>query len=390
MTDARTFQAAGETPVTLPPSDPPVDPVDPVDAVDAVDAVDPEATAKAVLEYARRLLTEGDFPGADERIEAAKQLSPTDKDPWYLSGRSLLSQGNPEGALAAFEQGLALAPSDVFDPINDDLTEWQITAFRSLGRFDEASAIIEPLLERGCDNVRLINEAGWLAFDKKDVREAFAFFADSLTIDAANADAARMASNILRDYGRLSSARKTLHAALDSGADSSLWQELGDLAFLDKRYEEAAAAYEKLGPAGAKNRRRAKRMSLHLPPIRALRRRIEGRSEAAFTALEPRLERVDGELDTEERRREVRRAVADQWRQRTAAMALSDVINTVLAWLYVALGLGIAFAVAKILYHRNAFNFSIVEWGAVSLLYAAVIAVSMALLCLPVICLNDN
>lgn len=90
-----------------------------------------------------------------------------------------------ENAIKIFNHVLKLYP------YNEKAFVGKCISLRLLGQFEEATNLLMKAREKYPDNVRILNQIGWLCFDQKRYDSAFEIFDQILTIDPQNKNAQR-------------------------------------------------------------------------------------------------------------------------------------------------------------------------------------------------------
>ncbi|MCZ7418281.1 tetratricopeptide repeat protein [Verrucosispora sp. WMMA2121] len=167
-------------------------------------------------------------------------------------------------ALEAFEQALAIDPSDV------DALEWRVVALRRLRRFDEAGEAVRDAIARRPDAPSLRSQLGYLQFSLHEYGSALEAFEQALAIDPSDAKALEWRVVALRDLRRFDEAEEAVRDAIARRPDApNLRVELGYLH--DDRYD-FVAALEAFEQALAIDPSDAKALEWRVVALRRLRR----------------------------------------------------------------------------------------------------------------------
>lgn len=104
---------------------------------------DPDAKLNTaeLIEQASQSAASDDMERAFKLLDMAANRSPGDPMPWLIKGNILIDQQDYEGALAALDKAVEIAPGHAESHLGRAL------ALRQLGRFDEA----RPVLRRAFD-----------------------------------------------------------------------------------------------------------------------------------------------------------------------------------------------------------------------------------------------
>lgn len=155
----------------------------------------------------------------------------------HLAKALLLNQQKRgEDALAQFDQARLLDPQDVL------VVAWYATQLNSMGRFDQAQALLEPALAAHPLASPLLDEWGTLKFRRGDYAGAEAAYRQSLAARPTDSVAAFSLSGMLMMQQRLDDAQSVLQQALRVRPHYQLYQNLGSVLALRERWPEAAEA----------------------------------------------------------------------------------------------------------------------------------------------------
>ncbi|WP_083876609.1 protein kinase [Ideonella sp. B508-1] len=169
---------------------------------------------------------------ADKALALDNQLARA-----HLAKALLLNQQKRgEEALAQFDQARLLDPQDVL------VVAWYATQLNSMGRFDQAQALLEPALAAHPLASPLLDEWGTLKFRRGDYVGAEAAYRQSLAARPTDSVAAFSLSGMLMMQQRLDDAQSVLQQALRVRPHYKLYQNLGSVLALRERWPEAAEA----------------------------------------------------------------------------------------------------------------------------------------------------
>ncbi len=141
------------------------------------------SVAKVHKTAAQALISAGDYARALKHAEALTTFDPTDPEGWNTLGWLRYLEGDDEGAVRAFDQGLALAPGQ------GDLLYNKGMVYYGKGRADEAEALWEQALQAGYRTAEIFNNLGVVRFGKGRVPEAAELFRRALQVDPGYAEA---------------------------------------------------------------------------------------------------------------------------------------------------------------------------------------------------------
>ena len=169
---------------------------------------------------------------ADKALALDNQLARA-----HLAKALLLNQQKRgDEALAQFDQARLLDPQDVL------VVAWTATQLNSMGRFDQAQALLEPALAAHPLAAPLLDEWGTLKFRRGDYAGAEAAYRQSLAARPTDSVAAFSLSGMLMMQQRLDDAQSVLQQALRVRPHYKLYQNLGSVLALRERWPEAAEA----------------------------------------------------------------------------------------------------------------------------------------------------
>ena len=157
------------------------------------------ARALRFNDYGIGMLLAGDLRAAEAAFATVARLAPEYADAPVNLARVRLREGDPEGALAALETALGLAP---------DLPRalfFRAMARKALGRYDEALDDLRAVQEVHPRDRVVNNQVGRLLFLKREYAEAVAVLERTLSIDPEDLEAhynLMLASQGLRDAAR--------------------------------------------------------------------------------------------------------------------------------------------------------------------------------------------
>jgi tetratricopeptide (TPR) repeat protein len=154
-------------------------------------------------------------------------------------GLALAKKGDADGAIAQFNQALAIQPDDGEVHYNMGVV------LLAKGDVEDAIAQYERALEIAPDSAEFHNNLGTALFAKGDVEDAIAQFQESLKIQPDHADARYNLGNALLRLGKLDEAiaqyRKTLE--INPGHENAHYN-LGVALFMKGDLKEAIAQYQ--------------------------------------------------------------------------------------------------------------------------------------------------
>ncbi len=135
------------------------------------------SVAKVHKTAAQALIAGGDYARALLHARALASFAPEDPEGWNTLGWLLYMEGDDQGAVEAFDRGLALAPGQ------GDLLYNKGMVFYGKGRTGEAEALWTQALQAGCRTAELYNNLGVVHYAKGNVAEAARFFQSALQVD---------------------------------------------------------------------------------------------------------------------------------------------------------------------------------------------------------------
>ncbi len=141
------------------------------------------SVAKVHKTAAQALISGGDYARALKHARALTTFSPGDPEGWNMLGWLLYLEGDDEGAVAAFDRGLALAPGQ------GDILYNKGMVFYGKGRVDEAEALWSQAVDAGCRTAELYNNLGVIHYSKGRTAESVRFFQMALQVDPEYAEA---------------------------------------------------------------------------------------------------------------------------------------------------------------------------------------------------------
>ncbi len=141
------------------------------------------SVAKVHKTAAQALISGGDYARALKHARAMVTFGPEDPEGWNTLGWLLYLEGDDEGAVQAFDRGLALAPGQ------GDLLYNKGMVYYGKGRVDEAEALWSQAVDGGCKTAELFNNLGVIHYSKGRTAEAARFFQAALQVDPGYAEA---------------------------------------------------------------------------------------------------------------------------------------------------------------------------------------------------------
>ena len=179
------------------------------------------------------------FDEAEKAADGALKVLPDSVVLLNERGFVEFDRRNYEKAIEFFEAALTR------DPKNEDALQWKTTSLRALLRFDEAEKAADGALKVLPDSVVLLNERGFVEFDRRNYEKAIEFFDTALTHDPKNEDALQSKTASLRALRRFDEAEKAADGALKVLPDSVvLLNERGFVEFDRRNYEKAIEFFE--------------------------------------------------------------------------------------------------------------------------------------------------
>ncbi len=162
----------------------------------------PRETALRFNDYGIGLLLQGDLRGAEAAFLRVAELDPSFPDAPVNLARVLVQEGDPEGALAAADQALAMAPG------LPRALFFRAMALKALGRYDEALGDLRAVAERYPKDRVVNNQIGRLLFLKREYAEAVAVLEKTLRIDPEDLEAHY---NLMLSFRGLRDPERTAH-----------------------------------------------------------------------------------------------------------------------------------------------------------------------------------
>ena len=133
----------------------------------------------------------------------------------------------------------------VADPNDESALQWKIATLRRLGRFAEASTLLNHLIARFPKNAGLRLERGLLHFDQEQFAEAIGAFDEALLRERGNEDALRWKIAALRLEQRFSEADRLINESLARYPQSiAILLERACWFFDQQQYASAVAAFD--------------------------------------------------------------------------------------------------------------------------------------------------
>jgi len=140
-------------------------------------------TALRFNDYGIGLLLQGDLRGAEAAFLRVAELDPSFPDAPVNLARVLVQEGDPEGALAAADEALAMAPG------LPRALFFRAMALKALGRYDEALGNLRAVAERYPRDRVVNNQIGRLLFLKREYAQAVEVLEKTLRIDPEDLEA---------------------------------------------------------------------------------------------------------------------------------------------------------------------------------------------------------
>lgn len=198
-------------------------------------------TADEFVTRGKILMGIGDYPGAIEAYDNAIALSPTNYQAWRDKGLSLKEMKLFDEAFSVFDSLLQIYPErgEVYSTIG-------AIYLVDLQQYSESVPFYEKAVSLDSKDVHaLVNLA--FAYDRIGrSEEALDLYGRALELNPSLSDAWNKAANILTRAGRYDEAVQMFYKALElSPSNSFVWNNLGYTLYLSGKFPEAVDAYQK-------------------------------------------------------------------------------------------------------------------------------------------------
>jgi tetratricopeptide (TPR) repeat protein len=149
------------------------------------------------------------------------------------------SQGQYDKIIAVCDEILKI------DLANGDAFVQKIVVMRSLRRFPDAAQVIQEALTRLPQNVRILNQQGYLHLDQQQHAAALKAFKQVLSIVPLNADAFDGKIKALQSWEKWDEANQAIEEMCNRPGNSpEMLNQCGDLYLIQQQYDKAIQAYE--------------------------------------------------------------------------------------------------------------------------------------------------